>query len=478
MKKFRYTITQNQINIPFFVITFDTNGGDSLPVKQVFQNSSMPALPTPTRQYFEFEGWYADEALQEEIPQTVTSDITLYARWLKLFTVSFNSQGGTAVESQIVIEGLYATQPSLPAREGYEFINWLYQDTIFDFENTPITENIELTAQWQSISTFLYISGLYEGGNIKKFTTNDYSLDSQTGVIRQTTATVINSMVSDDNYLYASQVSGDSGILKFDITNMQLVSRTPIGFSTAGSAFAQNGQYKLSIDNDYIYSDANFYMYKTDKNTMLRVQRIGDGSSQQFSGMYVDNDYLYTIERISASLQKRNKTDISVVIQSNNSADVPSNTIRIIGDDTHLYMSDLNNSVIKKFLKSDLSYIGATQVYSGGVQIDSFDIDDTHIYVGGADSPAFGDNGKLIKYLKSNLSFVAEVEYKSIYTINANSYGDHILSIALGTQYVYVSSFDTIIYNKENMSIVDRFEPYTEGDGPGLPIIRTTLLGK
>jgi uncharacterized repeat protein (TIGR02543 family) len=60
---------------------------------------------------------------------TVTADITLYARWLNIYTVTFNAKGGMPEpEAQPVTEGGTVTQPEDPTRENYYFGGW-YTDT-------------------------------------------------------------------------------------------------------------------------------------------------------------------------------------------------------------------------------------------------------------------------------------------------------------------------------------------------------------
>lgn len=66
------------------------------------------------------------------------------------FTVTFDSQGGSAVASQTVSYGEKATKPSDPTKEGYTFGDW-YEEaegvTKFDFD-TPIKSNWTLYAKW------------------------------------------------------------------------------------------------------------------------------------------------------------------------------------------------------------------------------------------------------------------------------------------------------------------------------------------
>ena len=66
------------------------------------------------------------------------------------FSVSFVSNGGSAVTAQTVTAGMAATQPANPTREGYTFAGW-YSDSgltaAYDFK-TPVTTHITLYAKW------------------------------------------------------------------------------------------------------------------------------------------------------------------------------------------------------------------------------------------------------------------------------------------------------------------------------------------
>ena len=71
----------------------------------------------------------------------------------KWATVTFNSNGGSAVASQTVKSSATATKPTNPTRSGYTFAGW-YTDnekftTKYDFA-TPVTKNITLYAKWNT----------------------------------------------------------------------------------------------------------------------------------------------------------------------------------------------------------------------------------------------------------------------------------------------------------------------------------------
>ncbi len=73
------------------------------------------------------------------------------------FTVTFNSQGGSAVAAQTVAEGELAEEPADPARSlnedgsGYQFVGWYTNaegtGSPYNFE-TPVTANLTLYAVW------------------------------------------------------------------------------------------------------------------------------------------------------------------------------------------------------------------------------------------------------------------------------------------------------------------------------------------
>ena len=68
-----------------------------------------------------------------------------------VYTITFNSNYGTSVESQNVNAGEKLTEPTpAPTKEGFTFDGW-YEDSTFskkfDF-NTPITDNMTLYAKW------------------------------------------------------------------------------------------------------------------------------------------------------------------------------------------------------------------------------------------------------------------------------------------------------------------------------------------
>ncbi|KAK3582392.1 hypothetical protein CHS0354_023936 [Potamilus streckersoni] len=70
------------------------------------------------------------------------------------YTITFNSDNGTAVSTITVTSGNKATKPTNPSKTGYTFVDWYKEATltnVFDF-NTAITANITLYAKWTAVS--------------------------------------------------------------------------------------------------------------------------------------------------------------------------------------------------------------------------------------------------------------------------------------------------------------------------------------
>ena len=73
---------------------------------------------------------------------------------VKTFTVTFDSNGGSSVSSQVVSSGNLAIKPEDPTLEGYIFKDWETSDSkvVYIF-NTPVLNDITLKAVWEEEPT-------------------------------------------------------------------------------------------------------------------------------------------------------------------------------------------------------------------------------------------------------------------------------------------------------------------------------------
>jgi uncharacterized repeat protein (TIGR02543 family) len=81
-----------------------------------------------------------------------TEGDTLYAKWtINQYNVTFNSQGGSTVDSQMVNYNDTAKTPAAPTRTGYTFGGWCREVVCtnqWTFATDKVTGNVTLYAQW------------------------------------------------------------------------------------------------------------------------------------------------------------------------------------------------------------------------------------------------------------------------------------------------------------------------------------------
>ena len=133
------TITA-QWEINRYTITFDTNGGNEIDSITQDYDTPITAPADPTREGYTFIGW------DREIPTTMPAEnMTVTAQWeINRYTITFDTAGGSEIDSITQDYSSIITAPADPTREGYTFIDW---DKAIPA--TMPAENITITAQWE-----------------------------------------------------------------------------------------------------------------------------------------------------------------------------------------------------------------------------------------------------------------------------------------------------------------------------------------
>lgn len=134
-----------------YEVYFDVAGGSKIQAQQVEKNQQVIEPKEPVKVGFEFKGWYVGEE-KFDFTKPITQNITLTAKWeadgtTTIYTVEFDSVGGTMVEPIQISEGQAVTEPKAPTKENFVFDGWYFGESKFDFSIT-IMQNIKLTAKW------------------------------------------------------------------------------------------------------------------------------------------------------------------------------------------------------------------------------------------------------------------------------------------------------------------------------------------
>ena len=149
-----------------YTLAFDGNGGKaSESSRKVQYGNQYGTLPTATRTGYAFQGWYTARSGGSQVSSSTTmeaANTTVYAHWtVNTYTVSFDSNGGSAVASQSVRYGSKATQPANPTRAGHTFQGWYTArsgGSKYDF-GTAVTGDVTLYAHWSVNSYTLTFDG-------------------------------------------------------------------------------------------------------------------------------------------------------------------------------------------------------------------------------------------------------------------------------------------------------------------------------
>lgn len=111
-----------------YTVTFNVGRHGTAPTAQTVENGGKATKPeNPTAKGWRFDGWYTDEncTARYDFDKAVTANTTLYAKWTQLFTLTFETNGGTKIDSVEAPDGYLVYLGSYkPTKSGYYFVGW------------------------------------------------------------------------------------------------------------------------------------------------------------------------------------------------------------------------------------------------------------------------------------------------------------------------------------------------------------------
>lgn len=128
-----------------YTVSFLDYDGSVINTQSVVHGNPAIAPEVPVRKGYTFAGW------DKEFSNIIADTIITATYTPNKYTVTFNSNGGTAVDSQSIAYGDAIIQPPAPTKEGYGFGGW-FEDPGFmftwNFEKDGVAVDTTLHAKW------------------------------------------------------------------------------------------------------------------------------------------------------------------------------------------------------------------------------------------------------------------------------------------------------------------------------------------
>ena len=167
--KAKWTVNQ-------YSITFDSNGGSAVDTITQDYNSTVTAPADPTKTGHVFVGWYEDGDETQYAFNTIEArNVNLKAKWMVgQFSITFDSDGGSAVEKITQDYNTSVVKPTDPTKTGYTFDDWYESNSIIPYQFNKIeAREVNLKAQWDINQYSINFNS--DGGTAVEKITQDYN---------------------------------------------------------------------------------------------------------------------------------------------------------------------------------------------------------------------------------------------------------------------------------------------------------------
>lgn len=324
-------------DVETFVVKFDSDGGSTVVNQVVEKGSNVKKPEDPTKDGYIFLGWYLNSK-EYDFNSKVTKNITLKAKWEKTeekkptntdsnttntdtsknenktnpqpetpqhFVVTFDSDGGSLVNSQIITSGKTVTKPEDPTKDGYVFSGWTLNGNVYNF-SSKVSSNMVLKATWKvSDNDALNLSNalnslsninITKGGQALSASYSGCSITLNPSNSGQITRSTSDTMIDITASVTCGNKVGNKtikGIIKASTLNY---TATPndnqtnyivkvydgqtekTGYSLYNMAYSNVGNYEsygyAAVNNADISGYPNFYLrFTNDANTIYVVSR-------------------------------------------------------------------------------------------------------------------------------------------------------------------------------------------------------------
>ncbi|MEG0449677.1 MAG: InlB B-repeat-containing protein [Lysinibacillus sp.] len=153
---YKYALA-NGHSIDKLLVTFQSNDGSTISPQLITQGETVQEPTSPIRNGYMFDGWYKEDSFAtpwDFNTDVVPEDMTLYARWVIPYVVTFDTTDGSPITTKKVKPNEIVQEPTRPTRNGYTFGGWYTEDsfaTAWKFDTDKVPGDMTLYAKWNGI---------------------------------------------------------------------------------------------------------------------------------------------------------------------------------------------------------------------------------------------------------------------------------------------------------------------------------------
>ena len=156
--------------INVYTVSFDTGFSTKVQDQKVKEGHKVEK-PSISRTGYEFDGWFYNDEAWSFNSNTVTSNMTLVARWTaNSYTVKFNNTNGDNPADATYTYDSNVTLPTISSVAGYTMSGWYNGNTLVSNGKWTIADNVTLTTKWTANNYTITLNP--NGGSVSSTTSN------------------------------------------------------------------------------------------------------------------------------------------------------------------------------------------------------------------------------------------------------------------------------------------------------------------
>ena len=146
-----YHCTLSYLQFYDVAATVDPSAGGSVSGAKEYKAGEQVTVTAEAAAGYLFDGWFAGServSTQAEYTFSASADVTLTAKFINaMSTISFDSNGGSAVDSITQAYGTAVTAPADPSKDGFTFVRWDQE-----IPSTVPAKNLTISAVWAAMN--------------------------------------------------------------------------------------------------------------------------------------------------------------------------------------------------------------------------------------------------------------------------------------------------------------------------------------